>query len=128
MQIIPLPCTTLLNIAIFFLLLQIMWLVGTGQLMPNLDGIRTDTPPPLRRLMLECIRHDREQRPLFPQVLAIVENLMRTLPKIHRSLSEPILHRTTFSHSDELSSGSGGGTASPKTPGGGASGHPSVIV
>ena len=104
-----------------------MWLVGTGQLMPNLEGIRTDTPPPLRRLMLECIRHDREQRPLFPQVLAIVENLMRTLPKIHRSLSEPILHRTTFSHSDDLSSATGGGTASPKTPGG-ASGHSSVMV
>ena len=95
--------------------------------MPNLERIRKDTPQPLRRLMLECIRHDRDKRPLFPQVLAIVENLMRTLPKIHRSLSEPILHRTTFSHSDDLSSATGGGTASPKTPGG-ASGHSSVMV
>ena len=104
-----------------------MWLVGTGQLIPNMERIRTDTPQPLRRLMLECIRYDREQRPLFPQVLATIENLMRTLPKIHRSLSEPILHRTTFSHSDELSGGTKGGTASPKTPGG-TSGHPSVMV
>ena len=105
-----------------------MWLVGTGQLMPNMEGTRPDTPQPLRRLMLECIRLEREQRPLFPQVLAIVENLMRTLPKIHRSLSEPILHRTSFSHSEELSGVTGGGTASPKTPGGGTSGHPSVLV
>ena len=104
-----------------------MWLVGTGQLMPNMERIRKDTPPPLERLMKECIRHDREQRPLFPQVLAIVENLMRTLPKIHRSLSEPILHRTTFSHSNELSSAAGGGTTSPKTPGCTA-GHTSVMV
>ena len=92
-----------------------------------MESTRKDTPPTLRRLMLECIRHEREQRPLFPQVLAIVENLMRTLPKIHRSLSEPILHRTTFSRSDELSGGTGGGTASPKTPGG-TTGHSSVLV
>lgn len=95
--------------------------------MPNLERIRKDTPQPLRRLLLECIRQDVEQRPLFPQVLAIVENLMRTLPKIHRSLSEPILHRTTFSHSEDLTSVTGGGTASPKTPGG-ASGHSSVMI
>ena len=96
-----------------------MWLVGTGQLMPNMERIHSDTPQPLRRLMLECIQHEREQRPLFTHVLSVVETLMRVLPKINRSLSEPILHRTTFSHTDELSSANGaagGGTASPKTP------------
>ena len=108
-----------------------MWLVGTGQLMPNMEAIRSDTPQPLRRLMLECIQYERKQRPLFPQVLAILENLMRILPKIHRSLSEPILHRTTFSPSDDLSGGNsaaGGGTASPNTPGAGTSGHQSVLA
>ena len=75
---------------------QIMWLVGTGQLMPNMEAIRSDTPRPLRRLMIQCIEFEREQRPLFPQILVEIGNLMRTLPTIHRSVSEPILHRTSF--------------------------------
>jgi hypothetical protein len=36
--------------------------------MPNMEGIRPDTPAALRRLVLSCISYDREQRPLFPQV------------------------------------------------------------
>ena len=59
-----------------------------------MEKVRPNCPPALRRLLLNCIQHNREQRPLFPQVLAAVEALMRSLPKIHRSLSEPILHRS----------------------------------
>lgn len=96
-----------------------MWLVGTGQVMPNMEKTRSDTPKPLQRLMLDCIQHSREKRPLFPQVLNVVEHLMRTMPKIHRSLSEPILNRPVF-HSEDLAAGSGGntggGSGSPKTP------------
>ncbi len=87
-----------------FISLQILWLVGTGQIMPNMEGIRPDTPAALRRLVLNCINYNREQRPLFPQVLSVVEGLMRSLPKIHRSLSEPILHRSTL-QSEELGDG-----------------------
>lgn len=108
-------------LAVWFFFLQILWLVGTGQLIPNMEAIRSDTPRPLRRLMLQCIQHEREERPLFPHVLSVVENLMRTLPKIQRSLSEPILHRSNL-HSDDLggadSSVSGANATSPKTAGG----------
>ncbi len=69
-----------------------MWLVGTGQVGPNMDKIRPDTPPALARLLNNCIQHNRELRPLFPQVLAAVDSLMCSLPKIHHSRSEPILH------------------------------------
>ncbi len=83
--------------------------------------IRSDTPPALRRLLENCIQMNREQRPLFPQVLAAVEILMRSLPKIRHSLSEPILHRPNL-FSKELGGGGAGGAggadcSSPKTPG-----------
>lgn len=95
---------------------QILWLVGTGQIMPNMEGIRPDTPAALRRLVLNCISYSREQRPLFPQVLSVVEGLMRSLPKIHRSLSEPILHRTTL-QSEEIGGSTGlGGPTLPNSP------------
>ena len=100
-----------------------MWLVGTGQVMPNMDCIRSDTPQTLRRLMLDCIQFQKEKRPLFTQVLAVIEDLMRTLPRIRRSLSEPILNRPVL-HSDVLGASggnAGGGSGSPKTPVPGAS-------
>jgi B-Raf proto-oncogene serine/threonine-protein kinase len=46
------------------------------------------------------------------QVLVALENLMSSLPKIHRSLSEPILNRTNL-HTDDLFADS---CSSPKTP------------
>ena len=112
-----------------------MWLVGSGQLVPNMAKIRSDTPPALRRLLENCIKYNRDLRPLFPQVLAAVESLMRSLPKIHHSLSEPILHRSNL-FSKELGGGGGGTTgggggggecSSPKTPGVGEV-PPSIIL
>ena len=94
---------------------QILWLVGTGQVVPNMESVRSDTPPALRRLLVNCIQYNRDSRPLFPQVLASVESLMRSLPKIHHSLSEPILHRSNI-FSKELA-GNGADVSPPKTPG-----------
>lgn len=74
----------------------IMWLVGTGQLIPNKDAIKQETPKSLRRLLDSCIDHDREKRPEFTHILAQVEHIMTNIPKISRSNSEPILQRTTF--------------------------------
>ena len=74
-----------------------MWLVGTGRVVPNMEGIKQDTPKALRRLLDSCINYEREQRPDFKHVLAEVERIMHSIPKISRSNSEPILHRTTFS-------------------------------
>lgn len=77
-----------------------------------MDKIRSDTPQALRRLLNNCIQYQRDLRPLFPQVLAAVESLMRSLPKIHHSLSEPILHRSNL-----LAKELGDECSSPKTPG-----------
>ena len=73
-----------------------MWLVGKNLVVPNLEAIKIDTPPALHRLLESCISYNRNQRPLFTQVLAIVESIMKSLPKISRSISEPILHRSYF--------------------------------
>jgi len=91
---------------------QILFMVGRGFLKPEVNNLRSDTPKALRRLLTDCIQYNREGRPLFRQVLVSIESLMRSLPKIHRSLSEPILNRTNL-HSEELFSA---GCSSPKTP------------
>lgn len=91
---------------------QILFMVGRGFLKPEVNNLRSDTPKALRRLLTDCILYNREGRPLFRQVLVSIESLMRSLPKIHRSLSEPILNRTNL-HSEELFSA---GCSSPKTP------------
>ena len=105
------------------LLFQILFLVGTAQVMPNLEKIRSDTPPDLRRLLLSCIRYDREDRPKFDIINAEVDDLMRKLPKISHSQSEPELYRSNL-FAKEFAGGSatnGVGAndcPSPKTPGG----------
>ena len=90
---------------------QILFMVGCGRLKPAMEKLRTDTPKALRRLLDNCLGTTREDRPAFRnvcfgeyhlnglmesfafQVLVSLENLMSSLPKIHRSLSEPILNR-----------------------------------
>ena len=86
----------MLNFEIYNFFFQIMWLVGKNLVVPNLEAIKIDTPPALHRLLESCISYNRNQRPLFTQVLAIVESIMKSLPKISRSISEPILHRSYF--------------------------------
>ena len=88
-----------------------------GMVVPNLDAIKIDTPKTFRRLLESCISYKRSQRPLFTQVLATVESIMKSLPKISRSISEPILHRTYFQtdNLDGTESGTGG-ASTPKTP------------
>ncbi|XP_071082636.1 serine/threonine-protein kinase A-Raf-like isoform X1 [Haliotis cracherodii] len=73
---------------------QILFMVGKGYLRPDMTRARTDTPKTYKRLVLDCVCYDRETRPLFPQVLAILENLYLSIPKIKRSKSEPAIHRT----------------------------------
>ena len=92
-----------------------MWMVGTGRLVPNLEAMARETPSTLKRMIVSCITYKRDYRPLFPQVLANVENILQSLPKINRSISEPILHRTNFQPLDGEPS-SMAGTSTPKTP------------
>ncbi|XP_046407232.1 raf homolog serine/threonine-protein kinase Raf isoform X2 [Ischnura elegans] len=90
---------------------QILFMVGRGHLRPDLNKLRSETPKALRRLSEDCIKLKREERPLFRQILASLEGLLRSLPKIHRSASEPTLNRTQLQSDDFLYM-----CASPKTP------------
>lgn len=91
---------------------QILFMVGRGYLRPDLEVLRQDTPKALRRLVHDCIKFDRDERPLFRQILASLEGLLRNLPKIHRSASEPNVPSRSQLHSDDFVYA----CASPKTP------------
>lgn len=89
----------------------IFYLVGQGFLRPDLNNLISETPKALRRLAEDCIKLNRDERPLFRQILVSVESLQRGLPKINRSTSEPMLNRTQLQSDDFLY-----GCTSPKTP------------
>ncbi|KAF2358901.1 Protein kinase domain [Trinorchestia longiramus] len=90
---------------------QILFRVGCGLLRPDTGLLRSDTPKPIRRLLNDCIKFNRDDRPLFPQILANLESIVRSLPKLHRSASEPILTRSHLNADDFMYM-----CASPKTP------------
>lgn len=90
---------------------QILFMVGCGYLRPDLNKLRSDTPKALKRLTVDCINFSRDERPIFRQILASLESLLRGLPKITRSASEPNLNRTQLQSDDVLYT-----CASPKTP------------
>jgi B-Raf proto-oncogene serine/threonine-protein kinase len=91
---------------------QILFMVGCGFLKPELVKLRTDTPKALKRLLENCLSYNRNERSNFRNVLVSLENLMSSLPKIHRSLSEPILNRTNLQNEDLFNAN----CSSPKTP------------
>uniref|UniRef100_A0A6I8PWY0 non-specific serine/threonine protein kinase n=1 Tax=Xenopus tropicalis TaxID=8364 RepID=A0A6I8PWY0_XENTR len=91
---------------------QIIFMVGRGYLSPDFSKVRSNCPKAMKRLMADCLKKKRDERPLFPQILASIELLARSLPKIHRSASEPSLNRAGFQTEDfSLYT-----CASPKTP------------
>ncbi len=79
---------------------QILFMVGRGFLRPELNHVRSDTPKALRRLLESSIKFTRDDRPLFRQILVSLESLSRSLPKIHRSASEPTLSGSHFQSED----------------------------
>ncbi|XP_006004463.1 RAF proto-oncogene serine/threonine-protein kinase isoform X2 [Latimeria chalumnae] len=74
---------------------QIIFMIGRGYLSPDLSKLYKNCPKAMKRLVADCVKKTREDRPLFPQVLSSVELLQHSLPKINRSASEPSLHRVT---------------------------------
>lgn len=90
---------------------QILFMVGRGMLRPDMSKVRTDCPQALKRLSEDCIKYKRDERPLFRLILNMLENLLRTMPKIHRSASEPNMTQTQLQNDDFLYM-----CASPKTP------------
>ncbi|XP_037038545.1 raf homolog serine/threonine-protein kinase Raf isoform X2 [Bradysia coprophila] len=90
---------------------QILFMVGRGLLRPDISKVRSDCPQALKRLAEDCIKFNRDERPLFRLILNMLENMLRTLPKIHRSASEPNLTQTQLQSDDFLYM-----CSSPKTP------------
>lgn len=43
-------------------------MVGRGYLSPDLSKVRSNCPKAMKRLMAECLKKKRDERPLFPQV------------------------------------------------------------
>ncbi|KAI1296629.1 Raf -like protein serine/threonine-protein kinase Raf [Halotydeus destructor] len=98
---------------------QILFMVGRGLLKPDLPRVRKSTPKALMRLLEDGIQFEAASRPLFRQILTSLEALQRSLPKIHRSVSEPIsLNRTYYyylssnNNQGNVSGGSGGNDTS----------------
>ncbi|XP_060069214.1 serine/threonine-protein kinase B-raf-like isoform X2 [Ylistrum balloti] len=90
---------------------QILFMVGKGFLKPDISKTRSDTPKRYRMLMQECCKFDREQRPLFPQILSVMESIVLSLRKLRRSASEPTLNQSQSEDLDLMYL-----CASPKTP------------
>lgn len=90
---------------------QILFMVGRGYLKPDIGKISADTPKVFQRIMEDCIKYNREERPQFRHILSSIEGLLFTLPKLHRSTSEPNLSRTQVNPDDFYA------CSSPKSPG-----------
>ncbi|KAG9260356.1 RAF proto-oncogene serine/threonine-protein kinase [Astyanax mexicanus] len=82
---------------------QIIFMVGRGYLAPDLSKLYKNCPKAMKRLVSDCIKKSKDDRPLFPQILASIELLQHSLPKINRSASEPSLHRAT--HTEDINIG-----------------------
>ncbi|XP_035242923.1 RAF proto-oncogene serine/threonine-protein kinase isoform X2 [Anguilla rostrata] len=74
---------------------QIIFMVGRGYLSPDLSKLYKSCPKAMKRLVADCIKKSKDERPLFPQILSSIELLQHSLPKINRSASEPSLHRAS---------------------------------
>uniref|UniRef100_A0A3P9PFZ0 non-specific serine/threonine protein kinase n=1 Tax=Poecilia reticulata TaxID=8081 RepID=A0A3P9PFZ0_POERE len=72
---------------------QILFMVGRGYLSPDLGKLCSTSPKSMKRLIIDCLKFKREERPLFPQILVAIEQVQELMPKIERSRSEPSLHR-----------------------------------
>ncbi|KAG7472870.1 hypothetical protein MATL_G00113830 [Megalops atlanticus] len=81
---------------------QIIFMVGRGYLSPDLSRLYESCPKAMKRLLADCIKKSKEERPLFPQILSSIELLQHSLPRINRSASEPSLHRA--SHAEDSNS------------------------
>ena len=58
----------MVSIHLFVFILQILYMVGRGYLKPDLSKLRTDIPKSFKNLLMDCIKFNRDERPLFPQV------------------------------------------------------------
>ncbi|KAF7638156.1 hypothetical protein Mgra_00002381 [Meloidogyne graminicola] len=69
---------------------QILFMVGSGLLRPNIKNLRSDTPKQLKSVFEQCIRFKYSERPEFRVIYSILDELR--LPKLKKSTSEPNLN------------------------------------
>uniref|UniRef100_A0A8C7TE57 non-specific serine/threonine protein kinase n=1 Tax=Oncorhynchus mykiss TaxID=8022 RepID=A0A8C7TE57_ONCMY len=82
---------------------QIIFMVGRGYLSPDLSKLYKSCPKAMKRLVADCIKKIKDERPLFPQVhLSLCfESSSLSLPLFQiLSASEPSLHRA--SHTEDI--------------------------
>lgn len=62
--------TTFTTVVFCYLLLlfQIIFMVGRGYASPDLSKLYKNCPKAMKRLVADCLKKVREERPLFPQV------------------------------------------------------------
>jgi len=67
---------------------QILFLVGSGRLKPDMKKLRNDTPKRFRTLLDNCIAYEPSDRPEFREIFSALDTIR--LPTLKRSTSEPI--------------------------------------
>lgn len=50
---------------------QIIFMVGRGYLSPDLSKLYSTSPKSMKRLIIDCLKFKRDERPLFPQVSGV---------------------------------------------------------
>lgn len=91
---------------------QILFMVGRGYLRPDLNKVPSEMPEAFKRITEHCIKFSRDERPIFRQIVTMIETIQASLPKLKRSESEPNLNRTQLQSDDFPYT-----CVSPKTPG-----------
>ena len=66
----------------WFFFAQILYMVGRGFLRPDLNKLRSDVPKSFKKLLSDCIKFNRDERPLFTQVSELVWVMIGYNPRI----------------------------------------------
>lgn len=66
------PCVTWFLCVV---VLQIIFMVGRGYASPDLSKLYKNCPKAMKRLVADCLKKVREERPLFPQVRGVLRAL-----------------------------------------------------
>lgn len=54
---------------------KIIYMVGRGYLSPDLSKLYKNCPKAMKRLVADCIKKSKDERPLFPQVSRCLGNI-----------------------------------------------------
>jgi len=75
-------------------------MVGSGFLRPDMKKLKAETPNGLRPVMEHCMKKNREERPLFPEILYDLDKVKANMPRLIRSASEPCVNVSQANYDD----------------------------